>query len=164
MVQGEERNTPPWQHTANASITSNQDDSPSSSQASTNTSSRTSNRKNETHNKTVPFHPTRATGSTSIPHPISVPPTTTADWIKQGQLWKREHAKPRHDLYIPQQTDDGPDATRLTTEQTTMVRPTNAARCTGQTASGQLRDKQHSIRSGQDQPTLRRQQLTRMSR
>ena len=42
-------------------------------------------------------------------------------------MWKRAHVKPRHDLYIPQQTDDGPDVTRLTTERTTMVRPTNGA-------------------------------------
>ena len=43
-------------------------------------------------------------------------------------MWKRVHVKPQHDLYIPQQTDDGPDVTRLTTERTTMVRPTNGAR------------------------------------
>ena len=30
--------------------------------------------------------------------------------------------KPRHDLSIPQQTDDGPDVTTLTGERTTMVR------------------------------------------
>ena len=40
-------------------------------------------------------------------------------------MWKRVHVKPRHDLYIPQQTDDGPDVTKLTTERTTMVRTTN---------------------------------------
>ena len=43
-------------------------------------------------------------------------------------MWKRVHVKPRHDLYIPQQTDDGPDVTKLTTERTTMVRTTNGAR------------------------------------
>ena len=43
-------------------------------------------------------------------------------------MWKRIHVKPRHDLYIPQQTDDGPDVTRLTTDRTTMVRPTSGAR------------------------------------
>ena len=74
--------------------------------------------------KQPPFDPTRAT---SIPHPRSVPPTADY-WIKEGHLWKRVHVKPRHDLYIPQQTDDGPDVTRLTTERTTMVRPTNGAR------------------------------------
>ena len=43
-------------------------------------------------------------------------------------MWKRVHVKPRHDLYIPQQTDDGPDVTKLTTERTRMVRPTDGAR------------------------------------
>ena len=65
--------------------------------------------------------------STSLPHPWSVPPTADY-WIKEGHLWKRIHGKPRHDLYILQQTDDGPDVTRPTTERTTMVRPTSGAR------------------------------------
>ena len=77
--------------------------------------------------KQPPSDPTRATGSTSVPHPMSVPPTTDY-WIREGHLWKRVHVKPRHDLYIPQQTDDGPDVTKVTTERTTMVRPTNGAR------------------------------------
>ena len=70
--------------------------------------------------KQPPYDPT-ATGSTSLPHPRSVPPTADY-WIKEGHLRKRIHVKPRHDLYTPQQTDDGPDVTRLTTEQwSTMV-------------------------------------------
>ena len=77
--------------------------------------------------KQPPSDPTRATGSTSVPHPMSVPPTTDY-WIKEGHLWKRVHVKPSHDLYIPQQTDDGPDVTKFTTERTTMVRPTHGAR------------------------------------
>ena len=77
--------------------------------------------------KQPPFDPARATGSTSIPHPMSEPPTADY-WIREGHLWKRVHVKPRHDLYIPQQADDGPDVTRLTTERTTMVKPTNGAR------------------------------------
>ena len=76
--------------------------------------------------KQPPYDPT-ATGSTSLPHPRSVPPTADY-WIKEGHSWKRIHVKPRHDLYIPQQTDDGPDVTRLTTERTTIVRPTSGAR------------------------------------
>ena len=61
--------------------------------------------------KQPPFDPARATGSTSIPHPMSEPPT--ADYrIREGHLWKRVHVKPRHDLDIPQQADDGPDVTR----------------------------------------------------
>ena len=69
--------------------------------------------------KQPPFDPARATGSTSIPHPMSEPPTADY-WIREGHLWKRVHVKPRHDVYIPQQADDGPDVTRLT-ERTAMV-------------------------------------------
>ena len=43
-------------------------------------------------------------------------------------MWKRVRVKARHDLYMTQQTVDGPDVTKLTTERTTMVRPTNGAR------------------------------------
>ena len=71
--------------------------------------------------------PTKARASTNMPHPMSVPPTADY-WIKEGNVWKRVHVKPRHDLYIPQQTDGGPDVNRLTTERTTIVRPTNGAR------------------------------------
>jgi len=67
--------------------------------------------------KQPPSDPTRATGSTSVPHPMSVPPTADY-WIREGHLWKRVHVKPRHDLCIPQQADDGPDVTKLTTERT----------------------------------------------
>ena len=77
--------------------------------------------------KQPPFDPTRATGSTSIPHPMSKPPATDY-WIKEAHSWKRVHVKPRHDLYIPQQTEDGPDVTKLTAERATMVRPANGAR------------------------------------
>ena len=40
-------------------------------------------------------------------------------------MWKRVHVQPRWDLYIPQQTDDGPDVTRLIPARTTFVRPTD---------------------------------------
>ena len=58
--------------------------------------------------KQPPFDPTRPirpTGSTSSAHTRSVPPTAD-HWIKEGHLWKRVHVKPRHDLYIPQQSSD----------------------------------------------------------
>ena len=42
-------------------------------------------------------------------------------------MWKRVHVQPRRDLYIPQQTDDGPDVTRLT-QHRTIVRQTNGPR------------------------------------
>ena len=49
-------------------------------------------------------------------------------WVKEGHMWKRVHVQPRMDLYIPQQTDDGPDVTRLTQQRTSIVRPTSGAR------------------------------------
>ena len=48
--RGSERNTSPRQHTTNATIAGNQDDSSNISQPSTSTSNRTPNRKDETHN------------------------------------------------------------------------------------------------------------------
>ena len=36
-------------------------------------------------------------------------------WIREGHLWKRAHVKPRHDLYIPRQTDAGRNITKLET-------------------------------------------------
>ena len=65
--------------------------------------------------------------ATSIPRPKEV--SATEDyWIREGHLWKRVHIKPRTELYIPQQTQDGPDVTKLIPERTTMVRPTSGAR------------------------------------
>ena len=43
-------------------------------------------------------------------------------------MWKRVHQPPRTDLYIPQQTHDGPNVTKLTTERSTFVMPTNGNR------------------------------------
>ena len=64
---------------------------------------------------------------TAIPHPKEVSPTQDY-WIKEGPYWKRVHVQPRRDMYIPQQTDDGPDVTRLTTWRQTMVKPTSGNR------------------------------------
>ena len=50
-------------------------------------------------------HPT-----TSIPRPKELP-TTEDYWIREGHLWKRAHIKPRTELDIPQQAQDGPDVT-----------------------------------------------------
>ena len=122
IVQGEGRNTSPWQRTANASTTRNQDDSPSSSQSSTSTSSRTSNGKDETHNKAATLW--------SNSNWINILATPKVSTTNSRLLDQRRTLveKLRHDLYIPQQTDDGPDVTRLTTDRTTMVRPTSGAR------------------------------------
>ena len=65
--------------------------------------------------------------ATAVPTPKDTP--ATADyWIREGHLWKRVHIQPRTDLYVPQQTQDGPDVTKLIPERTTMVKPTSGGR------------------------------------
>ena len=65
--------------------------------------------------------------ATSIPRPKEL--ATTEDyWMREGHLWKRIRKKPRTELYIPQQTQDGPDVTKLIPERTTIVKPTSGAR------------------------------------
>ena len=65
--------------------------------------------------------------ATGIPRPKEVP-ATEDHWIREGHLWKRVHMKTRTELYVPQQTQDGPDVTKLNPERTTMVRPISGAR------------------------------------
>ena len=85
------------------------------------------------HNVKKPLTEVRPTGQamtstqthqTAIPYPKEVSPTQDY-WIKEGPYWKRVHVQPRRDMYIPQQTDDGPDVTKLTTWRQTMVKPTS---------------------------------------
>ena len=61
--------------------------------------------------------------ATSFPRTKELP-TTEDYWMREGHLWKRTHIKPRTTLYIPQQTQDGPDVTKLILERTTIVKPT----------------------------------------
>ena len=68
-----------------------------------------------------------STPATSIPHPKDVQPTSDY-WVREGNMWKRVHIQPRMDLYIPQQTDDGPDITRLTQQRRTLIRPIDGTR------------------------------------
>ena len=88
------------------------------------------------HNVKKPLTEVRPTGQartstpthqTAIPHPKEVSPTQDY-WIKDGPYWKCVHVQPRRDMYIPQQTDDGPDVTKLTTWRQTMVKPTSGNR------------------------------------
>ena len=72
-------------------------------------------------------HQQASTPATSIPHPKDVQPTSDY-WIREGNMWKRVHIQPRMDLYIPQQTDDGPDVTRLTQQRRTLIRPIDGTR------------------------------------
>ena len=59
---------------------------------------------------------------TSIPNPTDIQPTSDY-WIREGNMWKRVHVQPRKDLYVPQQTDDGPDLTRLVQGRRSIIRP-----------------------------------------
>ena len=72
-------------------------------------------------------HQQASTSATSIPHPKDVQPTSDY-WVREGNMWKRVHVQPRRDLYIPQQTDDGPDVTRLTQQRRSIIRPMNGTR------------------------------------
>ena len=66
--------------------------------------------------------------TTAIPHPKHTPNTTGDYWIKEGHMWKRVHQQVRTDLYIPQQTHDGPDVTQPGPARMTLVKPTNGNR------------------------------------
>ena len=48
--------------------------------------------------------------------------------IREGPYWKRVHIKPRTALYKPEQTEDEPDITTLTSYPSTMARPTTGER------------------------------------
>ena len=72
-------------------------------------------------------HQQASTPATSIPHPKDVQPTS-AYWVREGNMWKTVHIQPRRDLYIPQQTDDGPDVTRLTQQRRSIIRPMDGTR------------------------------------
>ena len=79
------------------------------------------------HTTKKPLTDTRPMRSTGIPHPRDTPATSDY-WIGEGNMWKRVHVQPRWDLYISQQTDDGPDVTKLTPARTMFVRPTDGSR------------------------------------
>ena len=64
---------------------------------------------------------------TSIPAPSALQPNEDY-WIREGPYWKRVHIKPRTALYKPEQTEDGPDITMLTSYRSTMARPTTGER------------------------------------
>ena len=66
-----------------------------------------------------------ASTPTGILNPKNTPATTGDFWIKEGHQWKRVHQQVRTDLYIPQQTHDGPDVTQLLPDRTTFVTAAN---------------------------------------
>ena len=66
-------------------------------------------------------------GDASIPGPSALQPNEDY-WIREGAYWKRAHVKPRTAPYKPEQTDDGPDITTLTSYRSTMAKPTSGER------------------------------------
>jgi hypothetical protein len=62
-----------------------------------------------------------------VPKTHEVAPTGDY-WIKEGHLWKRVHNIPRTNLYVPQQTHDGPDVSQLLPTRQAIVKPTSGAR------------------------------------
>ena len=122
MVQGEERNTSSWQQ-ATSTSTSSSNEATSTATGRDNAPPAPAYR----HTTKKALTDTRPLGSTGSPHPRDTPATSDY-WIREGNVWKRENVQPRGDLFIPQQTDDGPDVTRLTPARTTFVKPTDGSR------------------------------------
>ena len=100
--------------------------------------------KQETSTRSATFTPThhfttKASSSTQL-MPTSkttttIPAPSTLDrtedyWIQEGHLWKRVHIQPRNELYIPQQTQHGPDITRLKPDRVSFMHPQDGTRMT----------------------------------
>ena len=77
---------------------------------------------------------------------------------------KRVHVTPGHDLYTPQQTDDGPEISKLTTERTTLLKPPMEREQAELTTTGQKREKQEPTKNGQGRPTLQKLQKQQHTR
>ena len=67
--------------------------------------------------------------STSLPAPSTMD-NTEDYWIQEGHMWKRVHIQPRNELYIPQQTQYGPDITKLKPDRATFMYPQDGTRMT----------------------------------
>ena len=67
--------------------------------------------------------------STSLPAPSTMD-NTEDYWTQEGHMWKRVHIQPRNELYIPQQTQDGPDITKLKPDRATFMYPQDGTRMT----------------------------------
>ena len=71
--------------------------------------------------------------STSLPAPSTMDKTEDY-WIQEGHMWKhmwkRVHIQPRNELYIPQQTEYGPDITNLKLDRATFMYPQDGTRMT----------------------------------
>ena len=92
-----------------------------------------------TGNEPQPSSAQQPHSATGIPRPKEVPATEDDYGTREGHLWKRVHIKPRTKLYIPQQTQDGPDVTKLMPEWSDQHQEQDG---TGLTTTGQRNDKQ----------------------
>ena len=66
-------------------------------------------------------------GDTSPPELQTLQPNDD-HWVREGTYWKRVHVKPRTALYKPEQTDDGPDISKLTPHRSTVAKTTSEER------------------------------------
>ena len=103
--------------------------------------------------------------TTAVPDPSTMTPTTDY-WIREGHYWKRVHVQARMTMYIPQQTDDGPNIGRLKPTRTTFVNRTEQGR--GYTIHDNWHEsgarQQDSLTdNGQDQQTSRKRHSTSTS-
>ena len=76
--------------------------------------------------------------------------------IQEGHMWKRVHIQPRNELYIPQQTQHGPDITKLKPERVTSWIHKMEQGWQGLMINGQHKNEEWQTRHGQDQQTLKR--------
>ena len=67
--------------------------------------------------------------STSLPAPSTMD-RSEDNWIQEGHMWKRVHIQPRNELYIAQQTQYGPDITKLKPDRATFMYPQDGTRMT----------------------------------
>ena len=77
--------------------------------------------------QTVQQQQSGTTGSgQGIPHPSELQPGGDY-WYREGPYWKRVHVQPRTAYYVPEQTDDGPDISKLSTDTTSSRRKHQAS-------------------------------------
>ena len=100
---------------------------------------------------------------TAIPDPSTMTPTADY-WIREGHYWKRVHVQVRTTMYVPQQTDDGPDIGRLKPTRTTFVDRTEQGRGYTQSMTTGTNQEQDSLTdNGLDQQTSRKRHSTSTS-
>ena len=67
--------------------------------------------------------------TTALPAPSTLDRTEDY-WVQEGHMWKRVHIQPLNELYIPQQTQHGPDITKLKADRVSFMNPQDGSRMT----------------------------------